>query len=102
KKILISSLVLFGIFSLACFSATSFNSLLIFRFLQGVSAASLGSLNIVIISDYFKGYEKNKVLGLNSAVLSIGTAVFPIMTAGLLHYGWNFPFLISSIAIVIG
>lgn len=102
KRILIPSLLLFGIFSIACFFATSYSQLLMWRFFQGVSAASLGALNIVLISDYYSNSEKNKILGLNSAVMSLGTAAFPIMTAGLLHFGWNFPFLISSVAVLVG
>ncbi|MBK9247392.1 MAG: MFS transporter [Ignavibacteria bacterium] len=102
KRILIPSLILFGIFSICCFFATSYSELLLWRFFQGVSAASLGSLNIVLINDYYNNTDKNKILGLNSAVMSLGTAAFPIMTAGLLHFGWNFPFLISSFSILVG
>lgn len=102
KNIIIPSLLLFGVFSGACFAASSYSHLLIWRFLQGISAASLGSLNIVLISDYYNNEEKNKILGINSAVMSLGTAFFPVIAAGLLHFGWNYPFLISSTALFAG
>ncbi len=99
KVFLIPSLIFYGIFSFACFTAQSFEMLLVFRFLQGVAVASLGSINIVLISDFFESREKNKMLGINSAVLSLGTAIFPLISAFLVKFGWNFPFLISTFAL---
>ena len=53
KKILVPSLLLFGVAGSACFFARDFNLLLTLRFLQGIGAASLGSLNVTIIGDLY-------------------------------------------------
>jgi ACDE family multidrug resistance protein len=99
KVFLIPSLIFYAIFSFACFTAQSFEMLLVYRFLQGIAVASLGSINILLISDFFNSKEKNKMLGINSAVLSLGTAIFPLISASLVKFGWNFPFLISTFAL---
>ncbi|MEM7825683.1 MAG: hypothetical protein QW412_02390, partial [Candidatus Aenigmatarchaeota archaeon] len=51
KKILIPSLMLFGIAGGLCSITKDFHILLILRFFQGVGASSLGSLNATIIVD---------------------------------------------------
>lgn len=51
KIILIPSLFLFGIAGSACFFTKDWEVLLGLRFLQGIGAASLGSLNVTLIGD---------------------------------------------------
>src|SRR6056297_685183 len=53
KTILAPALFLFAIAGFACSQVNSFNSLLILRFIQGIGAASLGSLNVTLIGDIF-------------------------------------------------
>ena len=51
RKVLVPSLMLFGVAGAACSLVRDFNSLLVLRFFQGVGAASLGSLNVTIIGE---------------------------------------------------
>ena len=60
---------------------------------------NLDSNNIIIAYKNRLSKEKNKMLGINSAVLSLGTAIFPLISASLVKFGWNFPFLISTFAL---
>jgi MFS transporter, ACDE family, multidrug resistance protein len=46
KRILIPSMLLFGMAGAACALARDYNLLLFLRFLQGIGAASRGSLNV--------------------------------------------------------
>jgi len=102
KKILVPSLMLFGIAGGACFFARDFNLLLSLRFLQGIGAASLGSLNVTIIGDLYKGRERAAAMGYNASVLSIGTASYPAIGGALATFGWYYPFLLPFIAIPVG
>ena len=102
KKILVPSLMLFGIAGGACFFARDFGILLLLRFFQGIGAASLGSLNITIIGDLFKGRERAAAMGYNASVLSIGTASYPAVGGILATFGWYYPFLLPFVAIPVG
>ncbi len=102
KKILIPSLFLFAVAGAACGLTSNFNLLLIFRFLQGIGAASLGSLNITIIGDLFSGRERSSAMGFNASVLSIGTASYPLIGGGLATLSWNYPFFLPLLAIPVG
>lgn len=102
KKVLIPSLFLFAIAGSAAFFTRKFEILLILRFIQGVGAASLGSLNITLIADFFKGKDRPKVLGYNATVLSLATAFYPLIGGALAGFAWYFPFLLPVLAIPVG
>ncbi|MCX7680196.1 MAG: MFS transporter [Spirochaetes bacterium] len=102
RRILIPSLFVFGTFGTACALTKDFSLLLIFRFLQGVGAASLGSINLAIIGDLYSGRNRTTAMGYNSSVLSIGTASYPALGGFVAACGWQFPFLFSIIAIPVG
>ena len=99
KKILLPSLFLFGIAGLGCFFTNNWHILLVFRFFQGIGAASLGMLNVTIIGDLFSGEKRGAIMGYNASVLSIGTAAYPAIGGALAMAGWQFPFLLPFFAI---
>ncbi|MFC1485609.1 MFS transporter [Candidatus Latescibacterota bacterium] len=102
KKILVPSLLLFGIAGGACGFVSNFDILLLFRFFQGIGAASLGSLNVTIIGDIYTGHERARTMGYNASVLSIGTASYPAIGGALALFGWNYPFLLPVVAVPLG
>lgn len=102
KKILIPSLLLFGLAGGACIFARSLTLLLILRFFQGMGAASLGSLNITIIGDLYSGRERTEALGYNTSVLSVGTASYPTIGGALAMLGWYYPFVLFFIGVPVG
>ena len=102
KKILVPSLMLFAAAGLGCAFAKSLNVLLVFRFVQGMGAASLGSINATIIGDLYSGRQRAAAMGYNASVLSIGTASFPIIGGALATIGWNYPFFLPLLAFPVG
>ena len=93
KRILVPSLILFGIAGGAGAFTSDFNTLLNLRFIQGIGAAALGSLNSTLIGDIYSGKERIEAMGYNASVLSVGTATYPTWGA-LAMFGWNFPFIL--------
>ena len=102
KIILIPSLFLFGIAGAGCFFTKNWEVLLALQFVQGIGAASLGSLNVTLIGDLFAEEKRGAVMGYNASVLSIGTALYPAVGGALAMGGWQFPFLLPLLAIPTG
>jgi MFS family permease len=99
KRILVPSLILFGIAGGAGAFTSDFNTLLNLRFIQGIGAAALGSLNSTLIGDIYSGKERIEAMGYNASVLSVGTATYPALGGALAMFGWNFPFILPVLAI---
>lgn len=102
KKILIPSLFLFAVAGTACTFITNFSLLLGVRVIQGIGAASLGSINATIIGDLYTGKRRVQAMGLNASVLSVGVASYPSIGGALALLGWNYPFLLSLLAVPVG
>ncbi len=99
KRVLVPSLVAFGVFGSLCALADSFALLVGLRFLQGVGAAALGALNVTILSDLYAGNERITAMGYNAGVLSFGTTLFPLLGGGLATLGWHWPFVLPVLAL---
>ncbi len=102
KTVLVPALFLFALAGFACSLTHDYNMLLLFRFLQGIGGASLGSLNVTLIGDIFSKDDRPAAMGYNASVLSIGTAAYPALGGGLAMLGWNFPFYFPLLAIPAG
>jgi MFS family permease len=98
KKVLIPSLLLFGLSGCSCTFMPSFESMVVLRALQGVGAASLSFISITILSDLYSGRELVRMTGYNAGFLSIGTAAYPVIGGAVALLGWRYPFIISALA----
>ncbi len=101
KRILVPCLVLFGLFgAMAAFSPT-FTWLLIARFGQGIGSAGLINLATILISDTWSGVDRARILGYNSAVLTVSLAVMPAVGGLLTDLGsWRWSFAPYPLALV--
>lgn len=99
KKILVPSLLVFGLAGILCAFAQDFRSLLESRFLTGVGAASLDTLELTIISHLYSGKMLTTAMGLNAAAIGIAATIYPVIGGGLAVLGWRYPFLLSVLAL---
>jgi ACDE family multidrug resistance protein len=102
KKLLVISLLLFGIFGGACAFVKDFNTLLILRVIQGIGSAPLGGVSNTIISDLFSGHERAEAMGLNTTIMYLGYIIYPLIGGALAGFGWNYTFLIFFLSIPCG
>jgi ACDE family multidrug resistance protein len=102
KNILIPSLMLFGLAGFNCIFIHTFEVLLLFRFIQGIGAAAIGSLNVTLIGDLYEGKKRKEAMGYNASVLSLGTASYPAIGGALALAGWQYPFVLPVLAIPFG
>ncbi len=99
KKILIPSLIIFGIGGILCALANNFRSLLEWRFLTGIGAASLESLELTLISDLYSGQMLTTAMGINTAMIGVAATIYPLIGGALALINWRYPFLLSVLAL---
>ncbi len=102
KRVLVPSLLLFGIAGGACALARGLDVLLVLRFLQGCGAAALATTSITMIGGIFSGGDRDAAMGYNSSMLSVGTASYPALGGALATFGWHYPFALPLVAIPVG
>ncbi len=96
KRMFLSGLVVFTVFSLACALSTSPTQLIIARALQGVGGALLipGTLSIITVT--FPPHERAKALGIWAGVSGIALALGPTLGGYMVeHLGWASVFVLN-------
>jgi MFS family permease len=100
RIVLTVTLMIFGVFGGVAAMAPTFELLLLARFLQGVGSAALVNLAVVLIGDNWSGLERTKLIGRNSAILTIGLASLPLLSGILTETaGWRVTFAIYTVAL---
>jgi EmrB/QacA subfamily drug resistance transporter len=96
RRLLIIGTVLFGVTSVACAAATGVTSLLLARFLQGVSSALLMPNSLAILGATFQGTAKGRAVGIWAATGAAVGAAGPVLGGWLIDLGsWRGIFLIN-------
>ncbi|WP_410211595.1 MFS transporter [Aquirhabdus sp.] len=92
KRILIITLILFGIASLICGLAQNVNVLIWGRFFQGISGGAMLICQIAALSHQFQeGAERSRAFAIWGVILGIGLGFGPIigsMIIALLNWQW--------------
>jgi DHA1 family bicyclomycin/chloramphenicol resistance-like MFS transporter len=94
---------LFTLGSLGCALSTSFEMLLLFRFLQGLGAAGPRLVTIAMIRDRFSGAEMARVLSIIMGIFIMVPVLGPTIGQGLLFLmPWRGLFAVIAAVCVIG
>jgi MFS transporter, ACDE family, multidrug resistance protein len=98
KKVLVPSLLLFAIAGSCCASAGDFQTLIQWRFLQGLGSASLNLVSLTLISRLYRGKALALAMSINVSAIGVSTAIYPIIGGVLAGFSWRYPFLLATIA----
>jgi MFS family permease len=97
KRILVTGILLFSLFSGACSLAWSVESMTALRIAQGAGGALIFSTNIAILVDAFPPEMRGKVLGYSVAATYTGLSAGPVLGGLLNHYfGWHSIFAVTA------
>lgn len=103
RDLLAGCLVGYGLFGSAIAFTTDFTLVLVLRFLQGCTAGSvIFSLAVTLVGDHFDGADRNAVMGVATAGLSLGVAVYPAVGGYLSSFAWNLPFALYGLSAPVG
>jgi len=102
KKIsAILALIVFAIFGSGGLYLDFIEALLISRGFLGVAIASLMIVSTSLVGDYFKGEERNRFMGYQSAFTAIGGIIFVVGGGILSDINWRYPFGIYLIGFIL-
>lgn len=102
KAVLVPSLFIFALAGFSIFFVRNFHLIILLRVVQGIGAASLGSINVTLVGDFFRGNDRPAAMGYNASVLSFSTASYPLIGGTLAGIAWYYPFVLPILAIPVG
>lgn len=102
RAVLVPCLLVYGVSGAAVGLAPGFGSIIALRVLQGAAASGLVTLAITLVGDLFQGPRRNAVLGLNGALLAVGTGAYPVIGGALSLIDWRAPFVLYLVGVPVG
>jgi MFS family permease len=99
RAVIVTGLVIFALSGLACALSTSFEALLLFRFIQGLGGSPLSAVNNTVLADLFSGRERIEALGYNQSVSSMSALMHPLVGGAVALLGWQYPMLLPLVAL---
>lgn len=101
RRILGLSALIFGISAILSVNADTYNILLLSELLRGIGQPGLVIVTIVLIGDFYTDKNRNHVMGINTAIMNAGLAIFPIIGGILAGMSWRYPYFVILAAIPI-
>ncbi len=99
RTVLLPGLLLFACGGVGCALSDAFETLLLWRAVQGLGAAPLGILYGTLAGDLYPESERAKIMGILGATISIGTTIYPAIGGLLGEMDWRWPFWFSLAAL---
>lgn len=100
KTLLYIGLVLYIAGGLGPMLNANFTFMLVCRALLGIGTGLFTPLTAGLIADFFKGEEFNKMIGFQSAAVSVGNIITSALAGILANINWRLAFLIYAFAII--
>ena len=95
------SLLIFTAAGISGFFLNSISAILAGRFILGIGIAGITTTTSALITDYYSGMTRTKVLGYQGASMGVGVLILEISGGFLAGISWRLSFLIYLIVLVI-
>lgn len=103
KNAAVISLIEFGVFTLAVYWCTSWEQLMVLRFLQGIGMGGLWGPIVALIADHWAPKYRARAAGFMLSTFALGGILASVMGRFLLtEVGWRMLFALTGTAIVVG
>jgi putative MFS transporter len=97
RPVIVAAVLWFGLFSLACGWAWSYESLMVLRFLQGLGLGAEVPVAATYISELARAKGRGQFVLLFELVFPIGLVAVAIMGRWIVPVGWQYLFFVGGI-----
>lgn len=98
RPVILASLVCFGLASVGCALAHSYEYLLLFRGAQGLSAGAGMVVGRAIIRDSFEGHAAQRLMAMVTMIFGLAPAIAPVIGGFLqIWFGWRAVFFFLAL-----
>ncbi len=101
RPVALGCLLIDGSFGLLCMWAPNFSTLLLLRFLQGVGIAGLIPVAMTIVSDWYSGEHRLRIMGYLSGTIAVAAVVIPLLGGLLGELDWRYPFAVYGFSLLL-
>jgi len=98
RKVFVTGMLLFSIFTLLSGTARSIQSMIFFRTCQGIASSMIFSTGTAIVTSVYPLQARGRALGLTASCAYIGMSLGPVLGGGMSHhFGWRSIFYLTTL-----
>lgn len=101
KRLLVFSLMLYAMAGTTGLYLNTLEGILMGRAVLGLGVSGVMTTTLTLISDYYQGAERNRMMGLLSSFMALGGVMFLLLGGLLADIHWRMPFLIYFSALLL-
>lgn len=102
RRVLVPCLLINGIAGGLVLIAEDFATVLALRFIQGfVGGTIISSLAMTLVGDFYRGTQRNAVMGVITAAMVLSAAIYPAIGGWLAVISWDAPFAVYLLSAVV-
>ena len=94
-------MLIFGIAGTSGYFADSFLFMFVGRAILGLSIAGIKTATVAMVGDYYRGPERNRIIGWQGSAMKFGGVIFMLLGGYLANSSWQTPFLGYLLAFLI-
>ncbi len=100
RRVLVPCLAIYGVAGTLVGTVDSFVAVLALRVVQGtVGGSILASMALAVAGDLYRGPQRNAVVGVTSAGITLSAAVSPMLGGLLADVSWRAPFGLYAVSV---
>lgn len=101
KRLLIGSILLFGLSGTSGSYLDSLYTLIAGRAIFGLAVGGISTACIALIADYYESEKRQKIIGIQVSSMSFCAMIFLVLGGALADFNWRYPFYLYGIAFVL-
>ncbi|MEM9137383.1 MAG: MFS transporter [Cyanobacteria bacterium P01_F01_bin.42] len=98
RRVLVGSLIAYGIFGMLGALAINFGTMFLSRALVGAASGGVAVISIGVLSGSYEGEARTKMMGYATSALASSTVFFPILGGWIGSLNWRYAFCLNGIA----
>jgi MFS family permease len=100
-QVLLIGLILYGLSGASALVLDSLEAIVVGRVVLGLAIGCTMTSATALITDYWDGAQRQKVMGLQAAAIGVGGVCYPLLAGVLTEFGWRTPFLVYLTALAL-
>lgn len=101
KKLLVGSIVGYGIFGLLPMFLDSLYAIIVSRIALGCVESVVVTISTMLIGDYYRGAQRQKYLALQTTFASSSAILFFMVGGALGEIGWRMPYVVYAVPLLL-
>jgi MFS family permease len=100
-RLLMFAMILYALAGTSGVYLKDIQHMIMLRAFLGIAIAAIMTVAVTLIADYFDGFERSSLVGMQTTVMSIGSTLYTMLSGAIADINWRNIFYLYSMSLLI-